>query len=337
MNLDNVEFYNAGGIEKVAGLGDIGFMRIPEKVRNCLNDRARFVAMDSVGCEVRFVTSSPNVDILVACSRPEFSEQGEIRVFKGNFLFQTFTLEPGRVHNFRLIPPDSFKAASHKAINDRGFSSDVWRLAFNRGATFCLHGIDTHGYVIRPPKKSEKPNLNWLAYGSSITNSSLDGYPHFAARILRAQVQNKGLSGACQMEKEIVDYMVDGCEWDFATCELGINMRGGFTPEDFGKRAVYLIDRFAATKKPVAVIGVFPNCRTSSYTDKPDTSTEREDAYNKILSDLVRRKKAANLHFIAGEQVLDDFTGLSGDLLHPSGYGHAIMGANLARILRKII
>ncbi len=337
MNLKNVEFYNVGGIEKVPGLGDNCFMRIPEKVRNHLNDRARFVGMDSIGCEVRFVCPSPNIDIIVACSRPELTEKGEIRVFKGNFLHQLLPVEPGRVHNFRISPPDSFKATSSKAINEGGFSSDVWRLVFNRGATFCLHGIDPHGYAIRPPKAAEKPKFNWLAYGSSITNSNLDGYPHFAARKLRVQVQNKGLGGACHIEKEMVDFLVDGCKWDFATCELGINMRGGFTPEDFRKRAAYLIDRFTETGKPVMIIGLFPNCRTPGFTDKSDLSTEREDAFNKILAELVKKKKAANLHFIPGSQILDDFTGLTGDLLHPSSYGYAIMGTNLAERIGKIV
>ncbi|HCE43148.1 MAG TPA: lysophospholipase [Lentisphaeria bacterium] len=337
MNFENVEFYNAGAVEKVPGLGDHGFMRIPENVRNQLNDRARFVAMDSVGCEVRFVTASPNVDIFLSCNRPEFSEMGEVRVFKGDFLFQTLPIEPGKVINFRLNPPESFNIASSLAINAGGFSSDVWRLAFNRGATFCLHGIDTHGYAIRAPKADEKPRLNWLAYGSSITNSSLDGYPHFAARKLKVQVQNKGMSGACHMEKEMVDYLVDECEWNFATCELGINMRGGFAPDIFEKRASYLVNRFTATGKTVVIISVFPNCRTSTHTVKPEINTEREDAYNAILSALVEKKNVPNLHFIPGKDVLDDFTGLSGDLLHPSSYGHAIMGANLADKLRKLI
>ncbi len=62
MNLKEVQLFNVGALEPVPGLGDAGMMRIPEKVRNCLNERARFVGMDSVGCEVRFVTDAPNID-----------------------------------------------------------------------------------------------------------------------------------------------------------------------------------------------------------------------------------------------------------------------------------
>ncbi len=337
MNLDKVEYYNVGDREKIPGLGENGLVRVPRGVRNCLNNRARFVAMDSVGCEVRFVTEATNIDIYVSCNKPEFLERGEVRIFKGNFRCQVVELEPGKVHNIRLTPPPNFASASEEAINEGGFASNVWRVICGRGSAIVLHDIDTHGYEIRPPKPEEKPALDWLAYGSSITNSHLDGYPHFAARKLRVQVQNKGFSGACQIEKELVDYFVDECDWDFATCELGINMRGGFTPDEFGERASYLIDRFTATGRPVLIISLFPNHKSADKVAIREEITDCEVAYNEILEELVARKNAANLHFMAGSDVLDDFTGLSGDLLHPCPYGHAIMGANLAERLKSII
>lgn len=336
MNMKNVELYNVGAIENIPGIAKNGFMRVPEKVRNCMNDRARLVAMQSVGCEVRFVTKAPNIDLFLSCNSPDLFKNGELRIFKGNFLYHTQAIEPGKVHNIRLIPPETFKIASKETINEGGFSSDVWRVAFNSGATFALHDIDTHGYDIRPPKSEEKPTLNWLAYGSSITHSSLDGYPHFAARKLKVQVQNKGLSGACHIEKEMVDFIVDDCKWDFATCELGVNMRFSYIPEEFKKRASYLIDRLTATDKPILIISVFPNRNSSSNTVSPGIATEHEDAYNTILATLVEKKNVANLHFMNGYEVLDDFTGLSCDLLHPCAYGHAIMGANLAKKLKQI-
>jgi lysophospholipase L1-like esterase len=338
MNLENVKLYNVGALEKVPGLGENGLMRLPEKIRNCLNDRARFVAKDSIGCEVQFVTDAPNIDINVSCAKPEFAVNGEIRVFKGNFHYQLHELEPGIVYNIRLSPPPSFPSASKNAINEGGFSSDVWRIICGRGANVVIHGIDTHGHDIRPPEVKELPKLNWLAYGSSITNSNLDGYPHFAARKLRVQVQNQGMSGSCQIEKQLVDYYVDKCEWDFATCELGINMRGSFTPKEFEKRASYLIDRFTATGRPVLIISLFPNHQSADRVAQPgEEATKREEAYNAILEKLVERKNASNLHFISGREVLDDFTGLSADLLHPCPYGHAIMGTNLAKKLEEII
>ena len=48
-----------------------------------------------------------------------------------------------------------------------------------------FHGIDAFGADIRPPRADEKPALRWLAYGSSITHSSRNGYPARAASLRR--------------------------------------------------------------------------------------------------------------------------------------------------------
>ncbi len=336
MNGSQVEFFNVGAFEEIPGLGAPGLMRVPLAVRNQMNERARFVGMDSVGCEVRFVSDAPNVDVYVSCLRPEFGARGELRVFKGNFQCQAVEVEPGRVMNIRLNPPLSFDSTRPEKLDGGGFASQVWRLAMNRGATFAFHGLDVHGHELRAPRADELPAVNWLAYGSSITNSSLDGYPHVAARVLKAQVQNKGLSGACHLEPAMVDWLVDACQWDVATLEMGINMRGCFTPEQFEERAAYAIERFAATGRPVLVTHLFPNGWTPGNSrDTNALPTQREAAFNQTVERLARDQAADNLHFVPGEAILDDFTGLGGDLLHPCNYGHAVMGLNLARLLRQ--
>lgn len=338
MDLRNVGLFNVGAVEPIPGFGENCLMRIPRAVRDKLNERGRFVGIDSVGCEIRFVTDAVSIDLYVSCTRPEFAPRGELRVYKGDFLCQSIEVEPGQSLNVRISPPASFAGTRPERLNGGGFSSDVWRLAMNRGATFCVHGLDLHGHDLRPPRAEELPSLNWLAYGSSITNSSLDGYPHVAARILRAQVQNKGMSGACQLEKEMIDWLVDECQWDIATVEMGINMRGGFTPEEFERRVRYAIDRFAATARPVLVTNLFPNGLTPGNALNPaDTSAASEGAFNQIVERVALGKKAANLRFVPGHEILDDFTGLSGDLVHPTTYGHALMGANLARHIARCI
>lgn len=90
-------------------------------------------------------------------------------------------------------------------FNQGGFAPNVWRIVCDC-PTYTLQGIDVHEHEIRPPKPEELPALNWLAYGSSITNAHLDGYIHVAARKLRVQVQNKGFSGSCFCEKELVSH-----------------------------------------------------------------------------------------------------------------------------------
>lgn len=335
LNLDKVLFYNLGAVESIPGFGENALVRFPERIRNQLNNRARFIAMESVGIEAQFVTDAPNIDIYVSSSKPEYSERGLIRIYKGNFLYKTFELEPGIVHNFRLTPPPNFDGTKQNMLYSKGFSPNVWRLVFDR-CVVILHGIDTHGYEIRQPSKNELPPKNWLAYGSSITNSHLDGYPFVAARKLGIQVQNKGLSGSCHIEKAVVDYMFDELEFDFITCELGINMIYEFTPEEFEQRTRYLFKRIKESGKPAAIITIFPNDKSIEYTENVTIQTEREQAYNKILIDLVKEENCPHIHLIHGYEVLTDISGLSADLIHPTSYGHAVMGLNLANILHKI-
>ena len=336
MNLEHVAFHNLGALEPLPGLGENGLVRIPARVRNTLNNRARFIGMDSVGIEVRFVTDAPDVDIYLSVQKPEFGDRGTVRIFRGNFQFQVLTIEPGVTHFFRLNAPPAFAQANEALLAGGGFAPQVWRIVFDR-SSYVFHGVHTHGYEIRPPRAEELPVRNWLAYGSSITNSGLDGYVHVAAAQLKVQVQNKGFSGACQIEKTLVDYLIDECPWDFITCELGVNMRGQYSPEDFESRATYLIDRLVKTKKPALILSIFPNSNTEVYTKATSTVSDNEKAYNAILVRLVEQAKCPTLKLVHGYDILTDVNGLSADLIHPTTYGHAVMGLNLAVKLREFL
>lgn len=60
-------------------------------------------------------------------------------------------------------------------------------------------------------------------------------------------------------------------------------------------------------------------------------------AYCKILKEFSesKYKNKKNVYFVSGEEILDEFTGLTCDLIHPSDSGHIRMGGNLANILKK--
>lgn len=333
MNIDKVTFYNLGDLEPIPGHGENGLVRIPKHIRKCLNERARFVGKESVGVEIRFVTDAPIIDIYISATEPEFDTRIAIlRVYKGNHLVDTIEMEPGVFKFYRIQTPPHFRNVNEKMFDQGGFSPNVWRVVCDR-PVYILQGIDVHGHEMRPPKIEELPKYSWLAYGSSITNANLDGYVHVAAAKLRVQVQNKGLSGACHMEKELIDYMLDECDSDFMTFELGINMAGWCEPNDFKKRAEYLVERLVEMKKPAVLISAFPNRRNSYYAKTPGEMSIRLDAYEQIMEELVQKKNCKTLAMVKGEEILSDIYGLRADMLHPTVYGSCVMGLNLAKKL----
>ena len=338
MNFENIELWNVPALEPVPGLGENGLVRFPRAIRDGLNARARIMGRDSAGCELRCVTDAPALDICLSAIAPEPERRAQVRIFRGNHLVQTVELETGRPRLLRLAPPPTFAPErTTKLAAAGGFAPSVWRIACNSGSTMVVEGVDAHGCEIRPPTDTEKPTLTWLAYGSSITHSSLDGYPHVAARILKADVLNKGLSGSCHFEPALVDWMVDHCKWDIASLEMGVNMLGFYTPEQFEMRAAHAINRFAATGKPFLVIDIFPQGQAAAYALKNDDSTPgRDRAFREIVHRLVRDNQTSNLRMAPGATILHDITGLSADLLHPCNFGHSLMGANVAREIRKL-
>jgi lysophospholipase L1-like esterase len=54
-----------------------------------------------------------------------------------------------------------------------------------------------------------------------------------------------------------------------------------------------------------------------------------------ILEKAVSQMDSSFLHFISGDKVLTDFSGLSSDLVHPSDEGHILMGENLSQLIKS--
>lgn len=149
---------------------------MPQRVRDQLNQRARLIAMSSVGCEVRFVCDAADIDVFVCTTKPEFAGQVEVRVFRGSFEIGRHARTPGVVQELRLGEPPRFRVVDRSRLQQGGFAENVYRLAYDRLGTGQLHGVVAYGHPARRPTPEELPRLKWLAHGSSITCSSLDGY-----------------------------------------------------------------------------------------------------------------------------------------------------------------
>jgi hypothetical protein len=256
--------------------------------------------------------------------------ESRLSVYQGNIYHSTKVVHEGRIETWDIERRDLSAVPRERICG--AFAPEVWRILCGAGQpVFC--GLEAPHHAIRLPKPSEKPPLRWLAYGSSITHADEYGHVFCAAAELGVDVLNKGMSGSCLMEPQVTEYLAHGIEWDFATLELGINMRDAlsFSVDDFERRASALVQACAATKRPVFVITIFPNAATFARPDFPPR--QREETFNRILRDLA--KPSANVKIIEGADVLTDLRWTVGDLLHPTHYGQFQMGRRLAEILRR--
>lgn len=335
MIYQDIEFHNAAALEPLNGMPGMCPVRYPRAVRDCMNARGRFVAAMSPGVELRFACPSSNLRLAMAAHDNDVM----LHVYCGEFGHSDFVIPAGATRVMHLSPPERFPQVTTEAILSGPFAPHLWRVQIS-DSTVSFLGLESFGVPVRPPLPEETPRLRWLAFGSSITHSNGKGYPHQAARRLRVDVLNKGLSGSCHIEPEVADHLATQETWDLATLELGVNMRAAFTPEAFEQRVRYLLQKLRTSRPqaPLVLITHFLNWqhRPSELQDQP-VAQERQLAFDAILRDLVKTSADPHLHLLEGTEILTDFTGLCCDLLHPSDYGHVQMGENLARLLKPLL
>jgi hypothetical protein len=327
----SIEFHNVAAAEPSANGTGWLLSRFPRAAYETFESPGFLTAQEASGVELRFVSDARHLRVFLS----PVDRITEVVIFKGDFQHAVHTLAPGVIHCLQLTPPDHLATIKPGALM-RSFHPDVWRVVFGNGS-MVFHGIDSFGRPVRPPSPAEKPAIRWLAYGSSITHSSRHGYPMIAARRLGIDVQNKGQSGSCYIEPAAAEFIAAGCEWDIATLELGINLRGTHSVEDFERRVRHLVARCLEAKpgRPIALITLFQNAADQLIA--PDERTTKQDAFKAILRGVANENRGRNVHLIEGGDIVTDLGFLGSDLLHPTDYGHARMGENLARLLQPLI
>lgn len=331
MELKLIEVHNA--VPEVAdGQNGWKLPRYPRAVRAVLNTRGRWVAAKSTGVELRFVCAGPDAAVTLT----NLGEAADATVRRGSFWYAKLHLPAGATRQFLMSRPPNFTEVDPVVLGSGGWSPEVWRIQFDN-ADLLLNDVDPLGSALRPPAPAEKPALRWLAYGSSITHADLEGYPFVAAQNLRVDVLNKGMSGSCHIETEAADWL-SSLEFDFATLELGINMRGQFEPEAFEQRVRYLLKRMRAQhpEAPLVLITHFLN-RDHHRIGPTSPATLHQAAYDDILRRLQKEAGDPLLHLIEGTELLTEFGLLAVDMIHPTHEGHSQMGINLAQRLRGLL
>lgn len=331
-------FHNVSELVQKPYQPGLHLQRFPQQVRSGISEKGRTKAVQSNGCELRFVTPAKYVRVTVGSREGS----GRVMVFKGDFFHSVHTVQGGTATTLHLEEPERFEEVPKERLSGSGFAPEVWRIHFDRfGAVF--YEVETFESEIRAPRHDEMPGLVMLAYGSSISQSAgathpVNGYVEQAARRLGVDALNLALSGSCYCEPAVADHLAERTDWDFLFLELGVNMRAIFTPEEFGQRVTYLLDRVTARHpdKPVLLTTIYPN-RATYFLDTAHPFYVQERQFNDWLRRCGMSRKYPQLQLLDGASIMEELTWLTSDLIHPSDYGHMLMGERLAEQLRPVV
>lgn len=334
MNDHPFELHNIAELDSSAGYPGPLVRRYPRAVAEALENSASVSAEASLS-ELRFVVVSGR---RLAVSFTSISG-GDLFIYRGDFVQNHLRLPAGRVVRHPLdFENDLFANLSVEAFAGQAFSRHVWRVIFD--GVILLHGVDQMGAIIRPPRADEKPARRWAAYGSSITHgyspvTRQQSYVSQTARRLGVDVLNLGLSGSCMCEKPAVDYLASRDDWDFITCEVGINMRAHYEPDVFDQRVRYLVETLTARRPGKPLVLISPFTSAADFAVEPTRDSLRTAGYREKLSAIAADFAPRGVHLIDGREILPAFSGLNCDFVHPSTEGHTLMAESLANRLRK--
>lgn len=344
-----IEFHNVAELEEIPGMPGLRLHRFPRGVRNGLGEgsyqRGRLMARASTGCEIRFVTEAEFIEITLSAT----VEDGDVLVYRGDYFHSMHRLQAGIVTALHLNKPERFAEIQPEMLHQGRFSPTVWRVIISRnyypglGFQAAFHGLETFGHDVRPPRPEELPAIRLLAYGSSITHGSgatvqHTAYIQQAGRRLGADVYNKGMGGSCLCEKQMADYLLSHGDWDIAVLELGVNMQPLFSVDEFAARARYLIEGFIRRypDKPVILVTIYPNYKDGRNNAEPGSCNVNRQ-FSARLEELHRTLAHPRLYLVDSHGLLTDFAALTVDLLHPSDYGHTLIGQHLAETIAEIV
>lgn len=337
MIYDNVELHNVPEVNVVAGCEGVRLQRVPEDVRVCLNELAQSATLNPACVEIRFVNDSPPTRVTL------WAPEGitDVVVFYGGFESPERYKIGREKQTIEIALPEEMALVTPEMTGPMAFSPRVCRLMLG-GAPVFLHGIE--GDRLRPPRKEELPSVRYLAYGTSITHGANASGPHLcyaaqtAAR-LGVDLINLGSGGSAFCEREMTDYIAGRDDWDVASLALTVNMLGaGFTAEEFGERASYMVNTIAGTDtdRPVFCITLFSFFGDiEEFVEASYNATPAE--YRQKLREIVAACPHPNVHLVEGQDILGGLAGLGPDLIHPGDNGMIRMGENLARIMRPYV
>ena len=331
----NIELHNVEEVRPMPG-GGVRLQRVPEPVRLALNEGAQHRMLQPDGGEIRFLADGP--------VRVTLSSEGETKVtfFHGLFDGRSRYIIGNEPQTIDVYVPERLLELSPDRYPEMSFAPQVVRLLLGgpQREPLMIHGIE--GKNIRPPAPEDLPSLRYLTYGTSITHGFDAEGPQLAyaaqtARLLGADLINLGVGGSAHCEPELADYIAARKDWQIATLALSVNMHE-FPMDTFYERVSYMVNTVAGADptRVVACITLYPYFRDLGIAEENQTGGRSEE-YRQALRDAVTACPSENVHLLEGPEILTDLTGLTADLIHPSNFGMAEMGKNLASMLKPLV
>ncbi len=312
--------------------------RLPDALRTTLNERARRMAFCGCGAEIRFVINSGAVRVTLSREPDEFVDTyGPVEIYYGPFA-ASYMYSPRHIgpepRTLDIVLPPSLDDLRELARQENAaFDPRVVRVLLPYDYPSRLYSIEGD---IRPPEPAMLPPKTLLCYGSSITHgggalANAGSWASLTAEALGMELVNLGLAGTCQLEPQMADYIA-AQDFDMAVLELGVNVLQTFTPEEFARRARYLISTVAAAHPDTWIFCVDIFRLAGDFARNAPVETFRE-----IIREIVRELNLPRLVRLRGDALLTDPLGLGSDLVHPSDRGMREIADNLVMTMREHI
>lgn len=320
MIYDGIEFFNVEEINEHANI-----LRFPEDViqniGNSIHQRGRFYGYRSIGSELRFVTDSLFFDLKLRSDK----EDCKIYVFFGDYMFKAYTLKEGVITNLHIEIPEKY-LKHREDIKEYTYHPKLIRIVIGYSGYVSYIGLNTYGNR-RPPLESELPRKRLLLYGSSISHGSealeyINSYAFILSRLLKMDVINKSIPGSCQAEEIMCKYLRK-ISCDLAFIEFGVNVLELYSLEEYQKHLDMLLDSLASKE-----------VYFTSVLDNGNLLEQDSSAYKKMMEFRRYAKSIQKYIYIDPKVLLDDFSSLTADFLHPSDYGQMRIAINLCNCVK---
>ena len=309
--------------------------RLPEALRRKVNPLAQLMALAAPGCELRFRIQSGTARLKLRAGtrpRPNGVHPATIEVYQGVFQTAWHVVER-KAKTIEIALPENL--ALLQEVSEREglpYDASLTRVVLPWEVPVQLIALEGD---IEPPRQGDVPQQRMLSYGSSITHGALAMRPtgSWAWRLsdkLGVDRINLGFGGGAYIEPEMADYIAERADWDIATLELGINIVGAVTVQEFAERVAYFVPRVAQahTDKWIFCVDLFRCAHDPANADKIS-------AFRQVVRRQVEDLGLPRLVHVPGEAMLTSMSGLAADLVHPAPAGMEEIATNMARAMRE--